>query len=106
MSLFGCGVVIGQWTSAATGAGRRRQAWLGYTTGMPSMADDFRAALRERVAAMSIDERLALTARLAESDLELFCAARGMEREEGRRLLVERRQAGRLPSRVMRGETE
>lgn len=73
---------------------------------MPSIADDLRAALRERVAAMSVDERLALTARLAESDLELFCAGHGLNREEARRLLVRRRQAGRLPSRVMREETE
>ena len=73
---------------------------------MPSIADDFRAALRRRIAAMSADERLALTEQLAESDLQLFCDARGLNREEGRRALVQRRQAGRLPSGVMRERGE
>lgn len=78
----------------------------GYTTGMSSIGADVRSALRQRMAGMSADERLALTARLAESDLQLFCAGRGLTREEGRRALVQRRQAGRLPSRVMCEETE
>jgi hypothetical protein len=68
---------------------------------MRSIADGLRGALRERVAAISVDERLALTARLAESDLQLFCAGRGIGRDEARRILVRGRQAGRLPSRVM-----
>ena len=67
---------------------------------MPSVADDLRRALRERILAMTPGERIALTARLAESDLDLFCAARQIPRDEARRLLVRARQAGRLPSRV------
>jgi hypothetical protein len=47
-----------------------------YTTAMPSVADDLRRALRERILAMSPKERIALTARLAESDPDIFCSAR------------------------------
>jgi hypothetical protein len=65
---------------------------------MRSVADDFRASLRERLAQMSADERIDLTARLAEEDLDIFCAARGVSRAEGRRLLQARRAAGRRPS--------
>lgn len=72
---------------------------------MGSIADDLRIALRERMAAVSADERLVLTAELAETDLDLFCSAHGLGRDEARRLLVHRRQAGRLRSRVMQEET-
>jgi len=67
---------------------------------MPSVADDLRRALRERILAMSPDERIALTARLAESDLDIFCSARQLPRDEARQLLMRARQAGRRPSRV------
>jgi len=50
---------------------------------------------------MSPEERLALVARLAESDLALFLGARRMTRDAARQLLIGRRQAGRRPSRVM-----
>jgi hypothetical protein len=70
---------------------------------MPSIADDSRRSLRERVRAMSPDERLALTARLADWDLELFCGARNMTRDAARQALVGRRQTARRPSRVMGG---
>jgi hypothetical protein len=69
---------------------------------MTSVADDVRRSLRERVRAMSPEERLALAARLAESDLALFLSARRLTRDAARRLLIGRRQIGRRPSRVMR----
>ncbi|MBP1634456.1 MAG: hypothetical protein H6Q10_1030 [Acidobacteria bacterium] len=69
---------------------------------MPSVADGLRRELRDRVAAMSPAERIELTARLAEWDLDMYCAARGVSRDEGRRQLVRARQEGRLPSRVAR----
>lgn len=71
---------------------------------MSSVADDLRRALRERILAMSPEERIDLTARLAESDLDLFCSARRIPRDEGRRLLVRARLTGRRPSRVGEGQ--
>jgi hypothetical protein len=67
---------------------------------MSSVADEARRALAARVAALSAEERLQLTERLAAFDLELFCSARGVSPEVGTRMLVRRRQAGRRPSRV------
>jgi hypothetical protein len=72
---------------------------------MSSIAGDLRRSLRERVAQLSPEERIELTGRLAEADLELFCAARRLPREEGRRLLSRRRHCGRAPSRAAQGET-
>jgi hypothetical protein len=71
---------------------------------MRSVADELRSSLRERLAAMSPDERVRLTACLAEDDLDLFCAARQLPRDVGRRLLVAGRRAGRRPSAVI-GQT-
>jgi hypothetical protein len=65
---------------------------------MESVADDFRASLRERLLSLTADERVALTARLAESDVDIFCAARRLSREEARRLMQRRRSVGRRPS--------
>jgi len=72
---------------------------------MPSVADELRRSLRERIAGLSADERLAMTEHLAYADLEFFCAGQGLGPEQARRLLMQRRQAGRLPSRVMRRES-
>jgi hypothetical protein len=71
---------------------------------MPSVADDLRRMLCDRLRAMSPADRLALTASLAEWDLDLFCGAQHMARDAARRLLVSRRHAGRRPSRVMEAE--
>ena len=65
---------------------------------MGSVAEAFRLTLRERLALLTADERIALTARLAEEDLDIFCAARDLPRDEGRRLLQARRSAGRRRS--------
>jgi hypothetical protein len=72
---------------------------------MRSVADDLRRELGERILTLSPGERIALTARLAELDLELFCSARRIPRGEGRRLLARARQAGRCPSHVAEGAT-
>jgi hypothetical protein len=65
---------------------------------MGSVAEASRATLRERLTSLTADERIALTARLAEEDLDVFCAARELPRGDGRRLLQARRSAGRRPS--------
>jgi hypothetical protein len=65
---------------------------------MNSLGDACRTTLRERMAQLSAEERIALTARLAEQDLDTFCDARGLARDEGRHLLAARRSAGRRRS--------
>jgi len=72
---------------------------------MASIADALRVSVRERIMAMTPDERVALTARLAESDLDIFCSAKGLARAEGRRLLERQRAASRRPSCAARGVT-
>jgi hypothetical protein len=68
---------------------------------MAWVADDLRRLLRERVLAMSPDERLAATERLAEADIMLFCSAHAATRETAKRVFMRRRQIGRRLSRVM-----
>jgi len=70
---------------------------------MKSVADALRVSLRERVMAMTPDERVTLTARLAESDVDIFCAARPMARAEARQLLERQRESSRRPSCAARG---
>lgn len=65
---------------------------------MTSVADALRRSLRERTLALTPDERVALTARLAEADVDIFCAARQLSREEARRVMQRRRSIGRRPS--------
>jgi len=69
---------------------------------MASVADDLRRLLRERVLAMSPDQRLAATERLANADIDLFCSAHDATREAARRTFMRQRRVGRRPSRVMR----
>lgn len=71
-----------------------------YTRLMRSVADDLRRELRDQILALSSEERIALTARLAESDLDLFSIAQQIPRDEAKRRLIRARQAGRRPSRV------
>jgi hypothetical protein len=68
---------------------------------MGSVADDLRCSLQSKVQAMSPDERLALTGRLAEGDVDLFCSANDTTREAARRAFVGQRRVGRRPSRAM-----
>jgi hypothetical protein len=68
---------------------------------MGSVADDLRRSLREQTLTLSLDERLALTARLAEADIDLYCAAHNTSREAAKRVFIRQRQTGRRPSRVM-----
>ena len=70
---------------------------------MKSVADALRASLRERVMAMTPDERVGLTARLAEADLDIFCAAGRMPRAEARQMLEQRRESRRPTSCAARG---
>jgi len=73
---------------------------------MASVADDLRRATQSKTLELSIDERLSLVARLAEADVDFYCAANGASREDAKRVFVRRRQAGRLPSLVMAGTNE
>ena len=65
---------------------------------MRSVADELRERDRAAFQKLSHEERLALIFELGERDLARFCAAQGVDRETGIRLLQRRRQAGRRPS--------
>jgi hypothetical protein len=67
---------------------------------MGSVAADLRGSLRRKIEAMSPDERLALTDRLAEADIELLCGARHITREAAKRIFIRQRQTGRRASRA------
>jgi len=68
---------------------------------MKSVADELRQKTRVEVSQLSLEERLALAFELGEADLEIFCAAQGIDRRTAIRLLERRRQAGRRPSACM-----
>src|SRR4029077_11461759 len=72
-----------------------------YTRAMRSVADELRQRDPEAGKAFSIEERLGLAFALRDEGVAAFCAARGISREEGIRLLQRRRQAGRTPSKCM-----
>jgi isopropylmalate/homocitrate/citramalate synthase len=73
---------------------------------MASVADDLRRATQQKILELSLEDRLNLIARLAEADVDLYCAAHGVSREEAKRVFVRQRRAGRSPSRVMDGASE
>jgi hypothetical protein len=79
------------------GRGRRH----GYNPRMGSVAADLRVSLRRRIEAMSPNERLALTGRLAEADVDLLCSSRNITREAATRVFMRQRQAGRRFSGAM-----
>ena len=56
---------------------------------------------RAAVGRLTAQERVELALRLGEQDLELFCAARQLDRATGLRLLRRQRQEGRVPSLCM-----
>ena len=68
---------------------------------MRSVADELREKDREAVMTLTPEERIALSLRLGERDLEIFCRAQGLDRREAIRVLQRRRQAGRRYSRCM-----
>lgn len=72
-----------------------------YTWFMVRVAYDLRAEERGNPARASAAERLDLALQLGEDDLEIFCRARQLTREEGRRRLRLARQVGRRPSRCL-----
>lgn len=70
---------------------------------MRSVADDLRSETRHDVARRTPAERIDLALQLGDDDLALLCAARGLAREEGRRLIARSRRVGRMPSVVAGG---
>lgn len=69
---------------------------------MKSVADELRLETRRGVDRMSPGERLELALSLGEDDLQLFCSAQGLDREEALRRLRIQRARGRRPSVVNR----
>jgi hypothetical protein len=68
---------------------------------MRSVADDLRKELQEQALQLSFEERMALSLRLGERGLEMYCQASGLDRETAIRELQRQRQAGRTPSKCM-----
>jgi len=66
---------------------------------MRSVADSFRQDTVRRGLSLAPEARLALGHRLAEADVDLYCAAHGVSRAEARRVFAAARQVGRRPSR-------
>ncbi len=67
---------------------------------MGSVADDLRAETMRRVAQMGVAERLELAFKLGEADLRLLMSARGLSRDDARKVFACARQHGRRPSRA------
>jgi len=67
---------------------------------MSDVAAELRAQTNERLARRSPAERIELALRLGASDAELFAASSGLSVPEARRVLAQRRHAGRTPSRA------
>ncbi len=88
------------------GVARAVLAGCRYNARMASMADDVRQATQAAVLSLSVEERLTLALRLAEADVDIYCAAHGTTREDARRVFRRQRQAGRVPSLVMTGAGE
>jgi hypothetical protein len=63
-----------------------------------SVADELARAERERVSALSCEERISLALALGERSIADFAAAQGLDRAEARRRLERERQAGRRRS--------
>ena len=76
-----------------------------YNARMGSVGDDLHRQQRAQARALTPDERLALTACLAEADVDLYCSTQNATREEARRVFVRARQSGRRYSRVMQVRT-
>jgi endonuclease V-like protein UPF0215 family len=73
---------------------------------MSGVADTLTGEARERLRRMTPTERLAEALALGEAAIEAYAAARGLERDEARRVLERASQAGRRPSRVMGHDLE
>jgi hypothetical protein len=63
---------------------------------MKSIADHHRREEARALAALSADERVALTFQLGDDDLEIYRQARDLSHAEARRALRRARQAGRV----------
>jgi len=65
-----------------------------------AVGDRLRRRVREEVERLSPEERVALSFRLGEEDLQLFRAASGLDRQAALQRLAAQRQVGRQPSRA------
>jgi hypothetical protein len=65
---------------------------------MRSVADELRRRARESTEKIPVAARVELALRLGDDDLELFCRAQGLDRQEALRQLRIQRQKGRRPS--------
>jgi hypothetical protein len=70
---------------------------------MSRVSERLREEDRARLCRMTPAERVAEALALGDAAIEAFAAARGLDRTDARRRLERAAQAGRLPSRVMRG---
>lgn len=68
---------------------------------MRSVANDLRNELREELARLPLEERIARMLQAGEEGLRRFCEANGHDRETGLRILQRQRQAGRTPSKCI-----
>ena len=66
---------------------------------MRSAADDLRDELRRRTATLDPAARIELALSLGEQDVTALAEARGISREEAKRVFARARAAGRVPSR-------
>ena len=73
---------------------------------MSRVADLLTAEARDRLRHMTPAERLTEALALGEAAIAAYAAARGLERDEARRVLERTSQAGRRPSRVMGHDLE
>ncbi len=76
--------------------------WL-YCCDMRSVADDVRAERRRRLLRLTPAERFDLAFRIADEDLELLTAARGIPRDAARSAVRDSRTLGRRASRSAEG---
>lgn len=70
---------------------------------MRSVADELEREGRARTAALSPEARIALAIRLAETGIDLLCAARGLSRADAVALARGLRHRGRRPSAAASG---
>jgi hypothetical protein len=65
---------------------------------MRSVADDLRSESRRDLARCTPAERLELAFRLGDDDIALLCAARGVSRDDAKRIVARSRAVGRARS--------
>lgn len=68
---------------------------------VPSVADDLRDELRDRVAKMTGSERVTLALELGARDVAMYAQARCVDRETARKVFESARRVGRIRSRCL-----